>query len=65
MIKNMIKNIILEIHGIEEVECKLGSGTFIMVDITIKTCGEIKRIKTSFSDLNEWNAVKEDGYYLS
>lgn len=60
---NLVEHYIKEVHKVEEIEYEHGS--FISVDLTTDCYGRIGRNKTSFSNLEEWNKIKEQGYYLA
>jgi hypothetical protein len=60
---NALENYIKEVHSVEEITEDWGS--FILVDLTVNCYGVIERTETSFSNWEEWEEVKKQGYYMT
>ncbi|MBU3205160.1 hypothetical protein [Clostridium algidicarnis] len=63
---NLLEQYIVEIHGVKEVtgSFKGEQFKFIEVDLTTNCYGCKQRTKTSFSNMEEWEKCKDQGYYL-
>lgn len=65
---NLLEQYIEEIHDVKEIEFTGRNGnkkTCIEADITTNCYGHISRNKTTFLNWDEWEKVKEQGFYLA
>lgn len=60
---NLLEQYIEKVHNAEEIKTDWGS--YIKVDVTTICYGNTKRTTTSFRNWEEWEKVKELGFYLA
>jgi len=67
---NLLEHYIEEIYDVDTVDIKSGDSnniviSFVQVDMMVECYGRHQRVQTSFANMEEWEAVKEQGYYMA
>lgn len=66
---NLLEHYIEEVYDVKTVDMKDGNDniimSFIAVDMMVECYGRHQRVQTSFANMEEWEAVKEQGYYMA
>lgn len=65
---NLLEHYIKEIHNVESYEVswtkELAHKKFVKVDMTHNCWGDLKR-ETQIFDTNQWEQIKEQGYFMA
>lgn len=67
---NLVKHNIIEVYDISTIDIKGGNNdkvilSFVRVDVLVECCGKEQRVQTSFSNMEEWEKIKDQGYFFA
>lgn len=62
---NLLEHYIMVIHSVvEEASEWIKDRTYIRADLTVDCYGKTERVEKYFLNWEQWNTVKEQGYYM-